>query len=266
MKIFQKSHYTDIIKENLKQNSTIRGYQSRLAEAAGVHNSYLSRVVNSQVHLTPDQAALLCSFWKFTTDEADFFLALVHFERAGSKELKAILKRQIDELRKKYDELASRFVDAKTLEASGQGLYYSAWYFSAIHFLLMVPGFQSVESISERLNLPPTLTLSSLQTLEILGLAKQEGKKWAAVISVLHLGNNSPWAPIYHSCFRQRVAFKVHEKSTEDMYFTGLMPISKNDFAKIKALLQDTLEKVRAIALPSKEEELYCITTDWFKM
>ncbi|MEN0058979.1 MAG: DUF4423 domain-containing protein [Bdellovibrio sp.] len=266
MNIFQKGHYTDIIKDNLKLNSTIRGYQSRLAEAAGVHNSYLSRVVNGQVHLTPDQAALLCAFWKLNTDEADFFMAQVNLARAGTKELKAILKRQLDEIRKKHEDLTSRFVDAKMLEASGQGLYYSAWYYSAIHFLLMIPGYQTVEALSQRLHLPPALTDASLQTLVILGMAKAEGKKWSAVISNLHMSSSSPWAPIYHSCFRQRVAFKVHERSEDDLHFTGLYPMSKKDFLQVRASLQDSMEKVRAMALPSKEEELYCVCLDWFKI
>lgn len=266
MQIFQKSHYTDILKENLKMNSHIRGYQSRLAEAAGVHNSYISRVMNEQAHLTPDQAALLCSFWRFSTDETDYFVALVNLARAGSKELKTIFKRQIEDLKKKHEDLTHRYSDAKSLMDADQGLYYSAWYYSAVHFLIMIPGYQTPDSISKRLNLPPPLTELSLRTLEHLGLAQREGKKWHASVSNMHMSNTSPWAPIYHSCYRQRLAFKVHEKSEKDMHYTGLHPISEKDFLVVKALFQDTLENVRAIALPSKEEELYGVCLDWFKI
>jgi len=266
MSIFQKSHYTDILKENLRKNAHIRGYQSRLAEAAGVHNSYISRVVNEQVHLTPDQAALLSSFWKFTLDETDYFIALVNLARAGSKELKAVLKRQIDDLKKKNSDMTHRYANAQMLEASGQGLYYSAWYYSAIHFLLMIPGYQTVEAVAKRLSLPVALTAASLQTLEILGLVHQEGKKWKVVVSNIHLTNNSPWAPIYHSCFRQKVAVKIHERSELDMHYTGLHTMTEKDFLTVRALLQDTMERVRTLALPAAEEELYCVSLDWFKM
>ncbi len=266
MNIFQKSFYTDILKEHIREQSHTRGYQSRLAEAAGVHTSYISRVLKEQVHLTPDQAALLCAFWKYNSDETDYFLTLVHHARASSKELKTVLKRQVMELKKKHDDMTHRYVDAQIIQNSNQELYYSAWYYSAIHFLVMIPNYQTVEAVARRLQLPEPHVISTLNTLKTLGLVTQDGKKWKTNASNIHMSNSSLWASVYHSSYRQRTAFKIHERTESDMHYTGLHPMSEKDFLEVKALLQDTMEKVRSVALPSPEEELYCISLDWFKM
>lgn len=266
MKIFNSNSYVEVIKYALVENSSVRGYQSRMAEAIQVHNSYLSRVLSEQVHLTPDQAVLLGNFWRLDEDEMEYFLALLHYQRAGTKELRQVLKHQLERIRRKQEDLAERFKDAKLLVNNDQGLYYSAWYFSAIHFLLLVPGFNRPNAIAQRLGLPLFLVESALQTLAQMGLAREEKREWSAIISNLHLSNMSHWSSIYHSNWRQRVGFKLQERNPDDFHFTGLQVMSEKDFGVVKGILRDLVEEVRNIALPSKEENLYCLGADWFKV
>ena len=88
MSFFDNTNYRDVIRLKIKENDSVRGYQSRLAESAGCHSSYLSQVLKGQVNLTPDQGMAFCEFWNFDELHSDFFLSLLNLERAGTERLK----------------------------------------------------------------------------------------------------------------------------------------------------------------------------------
>src|SRR4051812_8836100 len=99
MKVFAASNYRQVMQEKIREGGAVRGYQARLAEAAGVHSSYISRVLADRVELTPDQAASLARFWNFDGDETDFFIDLVLLERSASKDFRARLGRRLEVVR-----------------------------------------------------------------------------------------------------------------------------------------------------------------------
>jgi len=263
---FDASSYTEFLRGKIKENSTIRGFQGKLAAGLGVHGSYLSRVLKEQVHLTPDQAASLCEFLPLQGIEAEYFINLVNLARASSPSLKTILRSQLDELRRRNEDLSRRFTDATKIDEKEKGVYYSAWYFSAIHILLMVPGHDSSKAIARRLKLEEKLVKATLLVLEELGLAQSQGEKWKVRDGNIHLTNTSLWAAIHHSNWRQRAVAKIQEREEGEVRFTGVHAISRTDFQKIKSRLLDSIEEIRKIAGPSPEEELFCVTVDAFRL
>ncbi|MCB9072563.1 MAG: TIGR02147 family protein [Bdellovibrionaceae bacterium] len=265
MKIFEFNSYIDVVRYQMKENSSVRGYQSRLAEAAGVHSSFLSRVLTESVHLTPDQAAYLASFWRLTELEADYFLGLVNLARAGSPVLRKAIERQIIELKQKNEDIAGRLKKTKKITNEG-GMYYSSWHYSAIHMLAMIPQFNSIQGIAERLGLTEATVISAFALLEELGLVERHGSSWKVRERDIHLPNHASWAPVYHSLWRQRSAYRALDRRDEDLRFTALHSLSYDDFQRIKEEIRFVIEKIRNIAAPSKEEDVFVLHIDTYKL
>jgi uncharacterized protein (TIGR02147 family) len=267
MKIFTTSSYLSFFKDQMNLNKGIRGYQARIAGAVGVHSSYLTRVLNGSVHLTPDQAANLCDFWNLGSDETDYFTTLVNLARAGTSTLRKLLQKQLEEIRIKSEDLSRHFTDAETIQQQGQSLYYTTWYLPAIHMLLLVPGYQTIEAITGRLQISRALATSALQLLEGVGLASKDSKNiWTCKEMDMHLSNRSLWASIHHVNWRQRSTLKIQELDAEALHFSGVHTLSKKDFVKLKHLLIQYFEQFRKIAGPSDSEDIFYIGADLYKI
>lgn len=266
MNVFQCVDYTSYIKYLIKKNHEVRGYQSRMAEAIGTHGSYLSRVISGEVQLTMDQAASLSHFWGMDKNEADYWIALVNLARAGTPYLRGILESQLSEIRSKHEELSSRLKQSKHIQSNETGLYYSSWHYSAIHMLLLISRFQTVTAISNRLNISIAMTESGLAALQTLNLTKKNGDRWSVLEKDIHMSNKLLWAPIFHSNWRQRTALQVFNQDSSEVHFSSIHAMSLKDYMEVKEVLLQALDNVRKIANKSKDEDVFFIGVDAFKI
>jgi len=85
--LFSSENYKAYLKSVLDGPGKERGYQSRLAEAAGCQRSYLSQVVHSTPHLTPEHAMGMAQFWKLRSGSRRPFPArpALFFDRKGGR-------------------------------------------------------------------------------------------------------------------------------------------------------------------------------------
>ncbi len=263
--IWNTFDYVEILTDKLKQNEHIRGYQGLLAKAAGAHASYFSRVLQEEVLLTLDQAASLSEFWKLNYEEAQFFLCLVSYKRAANSSLKEILKRRIEELRARQEDLATRFSRNSPPLSGNLTVYYSAWYFSAIHIALTVPNLRSVAALAKRFALEPKLVEMVLATLEGLGLAKKNSKnEWVTLVFDLHLNHAEYFSSTHHAHWRMLAANKVFQPSENALHYSGVHSLSRKDFVKIRRQLVDEITHVRNKVASSAEEEVVSFALDWY--
>src|SRR5688572_22444899 len=80
--VFTATSYKQLL-EQLLRGPGQRGALSKAAVALGTQVSYLSRVMNTELHLTPDQAFVLGRHLKFKEAEQRYFRLLVDYERAA---------------------------------------------------------------------------------------------------------------------------------------------------------------------------------------
>lgn len=262
MQIYAYNDYLTFLNDQLEQNKNQRGFHAQLAKAAGMHPSYLSRILHESIHLTPDQAAGLCNFWKFDRDETNFFLNLVHLARAGTPNLKKIIEDELKTIKAKYKDLGAH-LPAEKVDFQKENIYYSAWYYSAVHIILTIPQMQTEGAIAEKLNLPMMQVRKILETLEALDLIKKNKNKWEPTKNNVHLTNDSWMATIHHINWRMKIADRIQFKNQEDLHYTGIHTLSRSDFKKIKDQLLESLVKVDKVIRPSSEEELGCLLIDW---
>ena len=265
-KIYEFLDYKKALRADIKNTAPERGYQARLARAAGCQSSFLSQVLNSHVHLTLDHAIGISNFWKLSQDSEDYFLHLVEHARAATPALRSYLQRKLDDLRKTQEDISQRMQQEELNNKTLSTLYYSAWYLLAIHVAINIPSLQSEEALAERLRLPEDLIQESLKKLAQMGLIQRQGKNWVSTKRHLHLPRNSTLIDVHHSHWRLRAIENAQMKNLEDMHYSTVMALSRDDFRKIKTLLISLVEKSKEILAPSKEEELVCLNLDCFKI
>ena len=264
MNVFEHSDYKTLLHAQIAANKERRGYRSELSEAASCQLSFLSQVLHSHVHLTPDHAAGLAAFWGFDSDERDYFLELVNLARAGSPTLKSILSKRLDEIRERHENLARRYKKKESISHENQVLYYSSWHLSAVHILLTIPEFRTVPQIAKRLGLPAAMIQGSLEQLAKMGLATKSGTLWQPGQSDIHLAKESILSAINHTNWRNRAITDAYKRETGAIHYTSVHSLARADYEKIKEMILRFLDQTREVVRPSKEEELACMTLDWF--
>lgn len=266
-KVFSFKEYRDLIRYRI-DSAEEKGYKSKLAEAAGCKGSYLSQVMNGSAQLTPEHAFGISSFWGLNPSETEFFMLLVHQERAGSRALKQHYAEKIRGLKQDAVDVA------KTVQKDSQifsdpaltALYFAHWHIAAIHLLLGIPGFQESGVISRRLQIGEKSVLEALQVLSQLQLAERRDGKWRLLQNDIHVPKGSSLENLAHMNWRQRAMVAQQKEEGLLLQFSALNTVAISDIPRLKEVLYDAIAAYRAIAQPSVEEELICLNIDFFKV
>lgn len=242
------------------------GYKGKLASAAGCQRAYLSQVLGSHVHFTPDHAAGLTNFWALKPDERDYFIELVNYARAATPALQKIIKEKLKYFRSKNETVSGRIKKPVIGELEFVTKYYSSWHYSAIHILLTVSAYRSVPKISERLNLSPLIVTAALRDLADGGLAELKGNMWLPKFFDLHLPASSPMISVHHQNWRTRAVINSIGKDEESLHFTGVYSLSQQDAHNLRSLLLEFVSNTRKTALASLESEVFSFCCDLFRI
>lgn len=269
MNIFKYLNYRDYLRARIHEDGrSQKGYQTRLALAAGCQKSMISRVLSGELHFTLDHAYGLCEFWDLKEVEQLYFLTLVEYERAGNSKYRAYLKAKLAKLKEDDEDLSRRYLDKQNaLNDSFVSEYYSSWHYPAIHFLTSIPYFQHEERLAEHLGLNIIFVKNILRRLQEMGLCRREASTWKCVNFNIHLSKESPLLAHYHRTWRT-VAIDEYSfgKNKKNIHYTALHTLSKKDFEQIRQMVLDFIEKSRAVVAPSPEEILIGINFDLYEI
>lgn len=265
MNVFEYDDYNKFFSDLLADKGKERGFQSKLAKAAQVHPSFLSRVFNQSTHLTPDQAAGICEYLSFDRDETAYFINLVHLARAGTNTLKNLIQNDLQELRGKREELKN-LLSAEETETSNFDIYYTAWYFSAVHMITLIPEFRTEKKIASRLGLSLEATKSILNTLKALDLVRSDNGKWTPSKTNVHRPDSNYMAGVHHLNWRMKLSEKIQLRTPRELHYTGVHILSQSDYEKIKGSIRKMLTEVDRTVRKSDEEEIVCLSVDFAKI
>jgi uncharacterized protein (TIGR02147 family) len=264
--IYEYSSYKEFIRDLIKENSGHRGYQAKLARAAGCQPSYLSQALTGKAELHSDHAAKMAVFLGMTPNETEFLIELVHLAKATSTNLKNILLNKIERLKKEHTELAHRISGVQKISESIENFYFSTWFWSAIHVATSVPEYQTASALAERFHLPLQLVHEVLEKLQKVGFVQYRNSKWQYQGGAAHLARESFMTEMNHMHWRQRALLDVQIPSTEALHYTSVFTMSKSDATKIRELLIETIKNSRLLSDPSEAEEIFCMNFDFFKV
>lgn len=249
------------------QNEKQKGYKQKMASHVGCQPSYLSQVLHGKPHLTLEQAQRLSHYFAHTQNEMKFFILMVEKGRAGTRELQKYFLDQMKEMQEARFHLKNRLAETGDVPLHEQNIYYSTWYYSAIHVLLSIPEFQTPQSIAAKLHLPIHLVADVIGFLEKNGLIiPKENGHYEFSNKRLHLSRESAFIQRHHINWRSQALQSVEKNLPQDLHFSTVIAIAKNDFEKIKEIMVQSIENCRTVIKPSPEEELYAITMDAFEL
>jgi uncharacterized protein (TIGR02147 family) len=267
MTIYEFHNYKEYLSRWIRsQPRNGRGLHKELASAARCNPTYLSHILKGEAHLSLEQAQLISTRIAHDKEESWYFLLLVQYLRAGSPPLRKILRSQIDEFVLKQQDLTRALVQKEKLDEQDHAIYYSAWYYPAIHVVLSMPGFQTVPELSEYFRLPAELVHEVLYFLTSRGLARKEGEKYFVGKVRVHIGKDSPHLIRHHQNLRQKISEQVVRKNNHDLNYSSIVTLAASDLPKVRAVLMRAVEEVRAIIRESKEDSAYGFACDFFEM
>jgi hypothetical protein len=259
------TEYRKFIRDQIEDREGERGYQGKLAAAARCQKSYFSQILKGDANLNLDQAMGLAEFWGLSEVETQYFLDLVSLARSQYPPLVRAIKERLRKMVEAHERDA-KSSGASEIIANTEWLYYSQWYWSAIHILVGIPKFQSVTTISKALNLEEALVETVLLSLKQQGLVEQSGSSWLTKPGHRHLSAQSPLNAMNHSNWRQRAVLNSQRSRPDPLHYTSIQSHSRSDSEAIKKVFLEAIAKSRSIIRPSPNEEMTAICLDFFRV
>lgn len=268
MKYFAFSNYVDFLRERINDNSSIRGYQTKLAKAAGCSPSFLTHVLNGRSDLNLEQAAALCEYWELGSIGTDFFLALVNFARSNTDALKKKFLRDIARLR--YESafaMTLRPYSGSSVVSSPEAAlaYLGSWSHQVLHAAIGVKELRTAEALSRRFNLPIQEINFILSQLVDMNLARYSGGEWIHADNLAGTDVNPGLLRMHHWTLRQQANLRVGAFTRGATHLTGVLTIAKEDVFRMKEMVDDLAAKQMEIARKSKEEAVVAFCYDFFE-
>jgi uncharacterized protein (TIGR02147 family) len=243
-----------------------RGEFQRIALRLQMHTTLVSQVFRGQKSLTFEQACGLCDHLGLNALETDYFMKLIEFDRAGSDLLRRLVRRQLADIRARAREVSSRVPRGKAISESERAIFYSTWHYSAVRLLTSIPRFQMLDPISEHLGLSKKQVREILDFLVRTGLCTELHSKFSMSEKNTHVEAQSPFVVRHHLNWRMKALQKVESLSPRELAFTAPVSISEKDFAKVREILLDAIQRIGKIVEQSPAEEVGFLTLDWMKI
>jgi uncharacterized protein (TIGR02147 family) len=260
------SDYKVFLRAYIADSKGSRGASSAMADAAGCNRSYFSQVLNSHVHLTPEQALPLAQFMNLPPARERYFCLLVDHARAGTKKLRERIEKDLAAIRTEEETLDLRFKTKKLEPGERELFYYSSWIYAAAHVLTSVPAFQTEEALAQRIGLPLHQVQYVLAELEKYQLVQRKGPRWVLREGDLHVGRGSLLNSVNHSNWRNQAVLDSQKPGTESVHYTSVASMSLEDFKRLKAMVLQFIDESRVIVAASPEEDVVCTTIDFFRL
>ena len=267
-KVFEFKNYKDFALSRIQSMPRKgRGEYSKIARHLGMHSTVISQVFRGSKNLTAEQACGLSKYFGLTERETDYFLALVLLARAGNQELKAVIRRQLADIREQASRITNRVKIDQVMNEEIKTVFYSSWHYSAIRSISDIPDYQSIDSIADYFNLSRERVSQVVGFLLASGLCVEKANAIQMGSKVIHLEVSSPLVPRHHTDFRLKaIDHFEHLSKSHEMAYTGLLSLSRRDVLRIREVLLEVIAQTVTSIRDSESEVLYCLNMDWFNL
>ena len=97
-------------------------------------------------------------------------------------------------------------------------------------------------------------------------LIEQKGQYYKIKKSILHLEKDSPILTQHHTHWRLRAIEAIQTAKLDNLHYSGVMSLSKDDYEWVREKLARLLEDVVVRLGPSKDEKLAALSFDLFQV
>ena len=239
---------------------------AELARKTGYQRSFFSRVINAELHLTPEGVYKIAQALGFAENEREYLFWLVEKERAGDTSYRVYAKARAADLKRDAEASTKAAAAPIQTEAAYFSSYLSSWMWVAIHLATAVPVLQTASAIADRYALPIPVVMHILRTLVELGLVRVEGTQYVFHKGSMHIAENSPWVQLHHSNWRQRALTDAQLVKPDAIHFTNILTLSESDRELAREEILKAIQRVMKIAQPSPAEDVVGFNLDFFRV
>lgn len=264
--LYEYQDYRLYLRDKL-QRLSLRGAQSKLAEAIRCQPTYVTLVLQEKSHLSQEQAMLASEFLGHSDLETEYFLTLLQWDRAGSDKLKSFYLGKLKELKSQSGKIGRRIKPQRTLSAEHQALYYSSWAFAAIHMAVTISELQDRHQIAKQLNLPVKNVTRVLDGLLEMRLISNDGGRLKPAEKEIWIGGESFNKIQHHTNWRNRAIASLDSESENELHYSAVVTLSQSDLPRVREVLLNAIKQnVEIIKSSKSEDELFCFTLDLFDL
>jgi uncharacterized protein (TIGR02147 family) len=265
--LFNFNDYKSFLKDFEQSQSIVsKGFRSKLANTIGCHSAYVSQVLNSGAHFSLEQALKISHYLGFSDAEQRYFLLLIELARSGTRELKKHFEILLSELTEKHLNIKERVRTQTALSPEDQSVYYSQWYYPAIHMIVTISQFRTIQEISKAFKMNKKLVEKVVVFLISCNLLIEKNGELQTGPSYLHLEKTSPNAPRYQANLRMLAIHSLENQKENDIHYGTVSTLSKKDVEILRSkFVQDIQDYVQTVS-QSKEESIYCFNLDFFNL
>lgn len=266
LSIFTYLHYPAYLRDWIQsQPRNGHGVMRAMAEFLNVHPTLISQILKGKKDLSAEHADALCAFMRLSELESDYFLLIVQYGKAGTQALKQRLLKKIEKEQDRSKSISQRLNVEDVFSDEAKNKFYSSWIYSGVRNLSALPSMNSSQQVAEHLRLPRELVQEVVEFLVSHKLCVLTDKGLSYGPQRTHVGADSVWALQHHRNWRSQAEQKMSLKSTQDLFFTFPMSLSKKDAESIRKLLPQWIEEIHKIVGPSPSETVRCLNLDFFE-
>ncbi|MGE3609360.1 MAG: DUF4423 domain-containing protein [Bacteriovoracaceae bacterium] len=267
LSIFDFSDYKSFLRNLMPSSGESRGLKSKLAQALGCQLSFVSLVLTqTHTHFSPEHGKGVCEFFKLTEDETNFFMLLLSKQRAGSKTLENFYDSQIKKILQDREAIKSRIKGSGEISKEDQALYYSEWYFTALHMILRSENKIDLMKVSDALGVPYEKINKAIDFFIRTGIIKIKDNRYIVQDIRFHIDENSAWLNLHHRNWRQKAIQNLDHKRKDDLNYTVVTSISEEVAKKIKHLLLEAIQKSEPLIKEAPDQTVYNLNIDFQKI
>jgi uncharacterized protein (TIGR02147 family) len=208
----------------------------------------------------------VADFFKLSSAEKSYLIASVGEKRATSVALRNFWKDKKQEAKDQYMELRSRTELEQHLGEHQMLVYYSNWYYSAIHVAVSIADLQTVDSLAKYFQIPKIQVHECLKFLCSVGLVKEENERFKVDQTKLHLDKNSPLIHNHHLNWKHKAIEAMQAKRKTDLNYLSIISVSRKDYNVLRDIFLTAVAKSRETVSHSKDEIVACYSLDMFEL
>lgn len=270
MIVFEYKSYKELIKgkmAHLKQLNPKYTFDA-LALTMGVHKPYLSKVLNQKGNFSGDQLYKCSQYLKLSDLEKQYLLLLFEENISELPERKAILRTEIDKLKKKVLKTDSLYEESTALTALGDfHSYFLDPFYALIHMFLLIPDCrENIDLIATKLDLSKSKVSEYIETLHHMKIIEKKGKEIKVLREFVRLPENSQLITAFRNLSKLKSLDRISQ-SDSDHFLSLHIFFTADESArfKIQKLFLDFLTEAKKIADKTKSENVYQLNFDLLK-
>jgi uncharacterized protein (TIGR02147 family) len=265
--IFEAKNYKQFLLQRMPTIGGERGARTKLAEYLGCQLSYVSLVLTTDKHhFNLEHGQRISQFLNLSDLEMDFFILMLSRDRAGSKELELFYNKKIQMILKERSDVKNRITNHSSLDNRDQAIYYSDWYYTAIHMILRCHKTIGALELSKMLGLSVDKVHEALEFLERVGILTKEKGKFVIQDVRIHVPEGATWLNAHHKNWRNRSILSLDDKKDEDLHYTMITSISESAAKEIRKKILKMIQENEPIIRDADDKVVYAFNLDFFKL